>query len=148
MSSNFYFFNEEKPKSPFLKIKNKLNYEKWCKVMESYNNITWDIDTKHGLFYLDRYGNSHFKRQVYFDYKENPDEFNYVPGEAITTGTYSFFISFSKEYGYARTQFYGKEKKELIPLFFEISQKLGCFLLKDGRQLITEEDIKHLNKPL
>lgn len=146
MSVKYQFFNEHPPRSLF-KIKNKLDYNKWCEVMESYKNITWDIETKHGKFYLEKYGNSHFKKQIYFNYKENPDEFKYIPGEAITTGTYSFFIVFDNEIGYAWAQFYKNEKKKLVPLFYEISQKLGCYLFRE-RKLITEEDIKNLNKTL
>ena len=148
MSSKYYFIKDYKPKPPFLKLKEKIEFERWESVINSYKNTTWDIDTKHGLFYFERYGASHFKSQVYFNYTENPNEFIYVPGESIKTGTYAFFIVLAKEYGYAYAQFSGKEKKEFIPLLYEISQRLGCYLLKDGKHLITEVEINNLKKTL
>lgn len=146
MSASYYLINEHPPKSLF-KIKNKLDYNKWCEVMESYKNITWDIDTKHGIFFHDNHGDSHYKREVYFDYVETPNEFKYLPGDAITIGRYTFSISFIKEIGLARIQFFNNENKKLVPLFYEISQKLGCYLFLE-RKLITEEDIEKLYKPL
>lgn len=145
MSVIYQFFNEHPPRSLF-KIKNKLDYNKWCEVMESYKNMTWDIDTIHGKSDLIRDKNHYFKKTAWFDYVETNEKYN--PSEqANTIGTYSFFIVFDNEIGCAWAQFYKNEKKKLVPLFYEISQKLGCYLFRE-RKLITEEDIKNLNKTL
>ncbi len=139
MSVIYNFVNEKSPISLF-KVKDKLDYTKWCQVVESYKNVTCDIETIHGKYDLLRDDKKYFKKKVYFDYIETKEEYN--PNEqANTIGTYSFFMVFDKQSGFAWVQFFGKEKKELVPLFYEISQKLGCYLFRE-RELITEENIR------
>lgn len=148
MSASYYFIKERKPKQPYQKLTERLDYEKWVQVMEGYG-IVWARDTKVGQYicstepqYCRKY-----KKQAYFDYKERKDGKVYdEEKEVYVSGKYSMFIVFNKEAGYAWAQFYGRERKKLIPLLFEISKKLDCYLFRNAKtsKIVTQEYVDSL----
>lgn len=144
MSATYYLIKDKKAKSPYFNMVQRLDYTKWVEVMEEYE-ITWDKDTKHGKYYIEKDPEFYYKRQAYFDYIESEANFiNEENGQVIKTGEYSFFIIYEQERGLSWIQFYNRERKKFLPLFFEISQKLDCYLMKNSRKVITQEYIDSL----
>jgi len=138
MSATYYFIKDKKSKAPYFNLKDKLDYGKWVEVMEEYN-ITWDIDTNHGKYYLSKDPGLHYKKQAYFEYEEIKEKINYGPKvQVLKTGSYAFFIAFDIERGIAFSQFYKRELKEWLPLLFEISSKLECYLIINTKKIITK----------
>lgn len=144
MSATYYLLKDSKAKAPYFNMKSRLDYNLWVKVMEDYD-ITWDKDTKHGQFYLKKDPGFYYKRKAYFDYKELKEDHKYTDeSQVIETGHYSFFVIFEEERGLSWIQFYNREKKNLLPIFFEISVKLDCYLIKNTKKIITKEYIESL----
>ena len=144
MSATYYFIKDREAKAPYLKIKDKIDYYTWVDIMEEYD-IVWDINTNHGKYYLKIDPESHYKRQAYFDYKELKEGIGFsAEDQVIKTGSYSFFMAFNKESGVAFAQFYKRERKHLLPLLFELSEKLDCYLIKDTKKIITKKDLDNL----
>jgi hypothetical protein len=144
MSATYYLLKDKKAKAPYFNIKARLDYNLWVKVMEEFD-ITWDKDTKHGQFYLKKDPDFYFKRQAYFDYEELEEAYQYSDdSQVIKTGKYSFFVVFDEERGISWLQFYNREHKIFLPLFFKISEKLDCYLIRGTKKIITKEYINSL----
>ncbi len=139
---SYYFIKDKKATEPYFNLKEKLDYNIWVNIMEEYD-ITWDFETKHGQYFLKTDPQSHYKAIAYFDYKEREDDFKFNEDTMVyKTGSYSFSISFYKDRGLAIASFPKWERKEFLPLFFELSKKLDCYLVNDSNKIITEDYIK------